>query len=45
MSYIGGFDELYVVAEPQIEAVIRASDALSTSPSFRKVGCDAMRCD
>ena len=37
MAYIGAFDELFVIVEPQIEAVIRASDVLSTSATFRKV--------
>ena len=37
MSYIGGFDELFVIVEPQIEAVIRAADALANSPAFKKV--------
>jgi hypothetical protein len=37
MAYIGYFDELVLSTFPQIEAVLSASEALTTSASFKKV--------
>jgi hypothetical protein len=37
MAYIGYFDEILLTAQPQVEAVVAASESLAASQPFRKV--------
>jgi len=37
MAYIGYFDEILLAAQPQVNAVIQAADAITRSASFKKV--------